>query len=254
MPFLVEGKAKGEREAVALARLYRRYGTRRGNRILDVGCGIGRVAIPLAMQGYHVIGVDLSPRFIAAARTYARVRGVRRRTKFVVGDYRGMSSVLRDEAPFQGILNTFTSIGYYGKEQDRRLFAELARHAVPRGVFVVKTVNRDWILQHFERQGWARAGNVLLLEDRKFDARRSHMVNRWEFLQKKGSVFRPSGTFRIDHHIYNPEELKDLMVSTGWRVMTVAANFSGDPIDLRNRAHTEVVLVGRLAGSSRAAA
>jgi SAM-dependent methyltransferase len=233
---------------VALARLYRRHGIRRGDRILDLGCGIGRVAVPLAMQGYHVIGVDLSPRFIASARTHARVRQVHRRTKFVVGDSRRLSSVLRDEAPFQGILNTFTSIGYYGKEQDGRLFAELARHTSPGGVFIVKTVNRDWIFRHFERQGWARAGNVLLLEDRRFDAARSHMVNRWEFLQKKGSVFRPSGTFRIDHHIYNPAELKELMVSAGWRVKSVAANFSGDPIDLRNRAHTEVVVIGQLPG------
>lgn len=248
MPFLVGGKRKGEQEAVALATLYRRHGVRTGSRILDVCCGIGRVAVPLAAQGYRVMGVDLSPQFIVSARRYARGRRVRGRTQFVVGDYRRLSSVLGDEAPFQGILNTFTSIGYYGKDQDRLSFAELARHTSPGGVFVVKTVNRDWILRHFERRDWNRAGSVILLEDRVFDARRSHMVNRWEFLQKKGSALQRSATFRIDHRVYSPAELEDLMVSAGWRVRSVAANFSGDSIDFRNMAHTEVVVVGQLPG------
>lgn len=41
----------------------------RGSRILDAGCGPGRVGAYLAAQGHEVIGVDLDPELIEAART-----------------------------------------------------------------------------------------------------------------------------------------------------------------------------------------
>lgn len=37
-----------------------------GARVLDFGCGDGRVAIPLKAMGYEVIGADASPRMLAA--------------------------------------------------------------------------------------------------------------------------------------------------------------------------------------------
>lgn len=37
-----------------------------GCRIVDFGCGDGRVTIPLAALGYHVTGADASPRMLAA--------------------------------------------------------------------------------------------------------------------------------------------------------------------------------------------
>jgi len=40
-------------------------------KILDAGCGTGRVAIELARRGYDVVGVDLDPRMLAEARKKA---------------------------------------------------------------------------------------------------------------------------------------------------------------------------------------
>lgn len=40
----------------------------RGARILDAGCGTGRLGGPLAAAGHDVTGVDLDPELIAAAR------------------------------------------------------------------------------------------------------------------------------------------------------------------------------------------
>src|SRR5919201_6350444 len=40
-------------------------------RVLDVGCGYGRVALPLVRAGYDVEGIDLSPNLIDAARAAA---------------------------------------------------------------------------------------------------------------------------------------------------------------------------------------
>jgi SAM-dependent methyltransferase len=42
--------------------------------ILDLGCGAGRLAVPLALQGNRVRGVDISAPLIDAARQFARER------------------------------------------------------------------------------------------------------------------------------------------------------------------------------------
>jgi len=44
---------------------------RYGQPVLDLCCGNGRTAIPLAELGYEVIGVDINPDFIASARERA---------------------------------------------------------------------------------------------------------------------------------------------------------------------------------------
>jgi SAM-dependent methyltransferase len=45
-------------------------------RVLDVGCGYGRVALPLARAGYLVEGLDLSENLIESARLAADCEGV----------------------------------------------------------------------------------------------------------------------------------------------------------------------------------
>lgn len=42
-----------------------------GTRVLDAGCGTGRVAIELARRGFSVTGVDADPSMLAAARAKA---------------------------------------------------------------------------------------------------------------------------------------------------------------------------------------
>jgi SAM-dependent methyltransferase len=39
-----------------------------GTRVLDAGCGTGRVAIELAARGFSVVGVDVDPAMLSAAR------------------------------------------------------------------------------------------------------------------------------------------------------------------------------------------
>jgi SAM-dependent methyltransferase len=57
-------------------RLVRRAGVQPGDVVLDVACGTGNVAIPAALAGARVTGVDLTPEHFPAARSRAVAAGV----------------------------------------------------------------------------------------------------------------------------------------------------------------------------------
>ena len=65
-----------------------------GARVLDAGCGTGRVAIRLAEQGFPVVGLDVDDSMLAVAREQAP--GL----SWVLGDLADASSLLADERPF----------------------------------------------------------------------------------------------------------------------------------------------------------
>src|SRR3569832_170996 len=53
-----------------------------GMTVVDIGCGAGRNAIPLALQGWNVLGIDLSWPMLEAARARADRDCPSRRTCF----------------------------------------------------------------------------------------------------------------------------------------------------------------------------
>ena len=58
------------------AELVRRAGPRAGQRVLDVACGTGVVAVTAARLGARVTGLDLTPELLERARENARIAGV----------------------------------------------------------------------------------------------------------------------------------------------------------------------------------
>ncbi len=60
----------------AAAELVRRASPRAGQRVLDVACGTGVVAVTAARLGARVTGLDLTPELLERARENARIAGV----------------------------------------------------------------------------------------------------------------------------------------------------------------------------------
>ncbi len=57
-----------------------------GDRVLDIGCGLGGVARYLASAfGCRVTGLDLTPEYVAIATEFSRLTGLAGRTDFVAG-------------------------------------------------------------------------------------------------------------------------------------------------------------------------
>jgi SAM-dependent methyltransferase len=93
-------------------------------RVLDVGCGAGRISLYLQGRGFEVVGIDVS----ALAVEVARQRGT---IDVRVGTIH--TAVEADER-FDTILLLGNNLGLLGgEEQGRRLLRKLARLSTPRG-------------------------------------------------------------------------------------------------------------------------
>ena len=65
-------------------------------RVLDVGCGDGTTALPAAMLGADVLGVDIASNLVAAGRERAKAAGLEKTLRFAEGDASNLASVFTE--------------------------------------------------------------------------------------------------------------------------------------------------------------
>jgi SAM-dependent methyltransferase len=79
----------GARKAAGVLRRLDELGVpARHSRVLDFGCGVGRLSLPLAERFETVVGVDIAPSMIEAAEARAREAGVTNARFLVDGESR----------------------------------------------------------------------------------------------------------------------------------------------------------------------
>ncbi|MDF1558334.1 MAG: class I SAM-dependent methyltransferase [ANME-2 cluster archaeon] len=108
------------------------YGT-----VLDAGCGIGRYTIPLAMQGYDILGVDISP---GALGDLDAVR-LRRNLKM------GLAAADISHLPFHDsifhIVVCFGVLQHLLEAERTIAIDEFNRVLIPGGILIIEVLGRD---------------------------------------------------------------------------------------------------------------
>jgi SAM-dependent methyltransferase len=168
------------------------------DRLLDAGCGAGRIALALWRSGYQQVrGVDFCRPLVETARELASAMGVR--VEFEHADVR----LLRwDAGSFEGVIFGFNGLMQIpGRTERRRALQELRRVIRSGGRFVFTTHDRELPAE----QGWWREESIRWQGGRQ-DPQLIEFGDR--------ILERPEG--RIFMHLPDRAEVREDLDATGW--------------------------------------
>ena len=120
-------------ESRLIDRLLQTYGNEPVRSLLDLGCGTGSHALPLAQRGYEVVGVDRSARMLESAHKKAISGQIDGKVNFYQEDIRSFQV----ERSFDACLMMFAVLGYQLENRDVLAALRAARkHLRTGGVFI----------------------------------------------------------------------------------------------------------------------
>jgi SAM-dependent methyltransferase len=102
---------------------------RDGARILDAGCGTGRVAIELARRGHHTVGIDIDAELLARARSKAPV------LDWVEADLAALPVEVAP-GPYDAVVLAGNVMIYVARGTAGAVVAHLAARLAPRGLLI----------------------------------------------------------------------------------------------------------------------
>ncbi|MBI2913567.1 MAG: class I SAM-dependent methyltransferase [Chloroflexi bacterium] len=188
-----------------------------GARLLDLGCGYGRVAIPLAQRGYAVTGLDASGNSLREARRSARVAGVR---------VRWLHRDMRD-IPFADYFQGAICLGAFGvletDEDDMKALVAVREALQPGGRFLLDHKNREWQVRHFQPAGRIELPDGALSEWRtEIDLVGGYRWDRELFIEADGG----RREYSVRERLYTLEELEAMMEAAGLTVLQAWGDFA----------------------------
>jgi SAM-dependent methyltransferase len=195
-------------------------------RLLDVCCGPGRHAIPLARLGYHILGIDNNAEQIARANVKAPPTAT-----FHTHDMRDLTSL---SGEFDGVISMWASFGYFDEAVNERVLRDMADHLRPGGRAIIDVYNREHMRNVSEHET-AERGGVSVRTKRSWSGKRLRVT----------LTYGTGAGDDFDWHTYTPEELQDVARSAGLEPLLACAWFNEDIPASAEHARMQLVLERR---------
>jgi SAM-dependent methyltransferase len=232
--YFYEGLLTPERTAAEVDLVWQLLELDPGLALLDLACGHGRIANPLAERGVRVTGLDATPLFLDLARRDAAERGVD--VEYVEGDMRSLPSSWTGR--FDRVLSWFTSFGYFSDEENRRVLDEAYRVLKPGGLLAVELNNMLRLLQVYADEVVTERGADRMIDRHRFDVQTSRSLDERTIV--RGGRER---TFTFSVRMFTPAELRDWFFLAGF-AGAVAYGDDGEPLTPEHEGR-RMTVVGR---------
>jgi len=195
--------------------------------ILDLGCGPGRHALPLARAGYQVTALDLSPTLLDRAR--AREGELQPNSPhpidWVHADMRQFSA----PSKFDLILSMWTSFGYFDDPaDDLRVLEQCYNNLRPGGQLLIDVAGKETICRNIQPVHLTEYDNGdLLIERPVLEHNMTRYSNQW-LLLRDGRYHEA----HWHHNLYSGQELTDRLRSMGFANVRLCGDLQGADYDL----------------------
>ena len=204
--------------------------------VLELGCGTGRIAVPVARAGARIVGIDRSEEMLARARKRMVRTRVGGHLTLVRGDIRELPFTARTK--FGAVLAAYGILQSLTRERDlARTFESVARVLRRGGLFAIDVVpdlpKWDEYRNRISLSGrHGRHGTLTLVETVRQDRAKRLTIFDQEYRERRGDrrrVHRFSLTFRT----LTVPQLTRRLERAGFRVLAVLGDYQGGPWDPR---------------------
>ena len=226
---------------------WRRLAIETGGSLLELGCGTGRIAIPLAKAGARVVGIDRSEAMLLRAQRRITRGKLRRRVNLVRGDIRHLPF---PKASFDSVVAPYGILQSLLKERDLAATLSAVFHVLRRGgTFGLELVADLPAWEEYRKRvslrGWkGRHGGarVTLVETVRQDRGRRLTIFDQEFTERQGRKSRTS-RFALTFRTLTVPQMVRRLEKAGFEVKALLGDYRGGPWD--DRADVWIILAGR---------
>jgi SAM-dependent methyltransferase len=204
--------------------------------VLELGCGTGRIALPLGRAGAHVVGIDRSEAMLARARQRIRRAKLHGRVQLVRGDIRHLPFA----APFPLVIAPYGILQSLLRERDlKAVLAAVHASLEPGGTFGMELVADLPSWREYKKRvsltGWRRrtgGAHVTLVETVRQDAARKLTIFDQEFTERRGRA-RRTHQFSLAFRTLTVPQMVKRLGNSGFEIAAVLGDYKGREWDVR---------------------
>ncbi len=225
---------------------WQRLAAAQKGRVLELGCGTGRIAVPVVKAGALLVGIDRSAPMLARARRRLRRTRLDSRALLVRGDIRQLP--FRSRPGFSLVMAPYGVLQSLTREADlQATLASVARVLKKGGLFGIDLVpdlprwsEYDRRVSLAGRRG--RSTTLTLVESVRQDRRRRLTIFDQEYIERRGGEQRRH-RFALTFRTVSVPQMRDRLERAGFRVQAVLGDYQGGPWD--PRADVWIILAAR---------
>ncbi|HXG57248.1 MAG TPA: class I SAM-dependent methyltransferase [Vicinamibacterales bacterium] len=215
---------------------WRRLAAAQEGRVLELGCGTGRILIPAAKAGAHIVGVDRSVEMLARGRQRIRRSTLEGSAALVRGDIRALP--FRSRPGFSLVMAPYGILQSLTRESDLRATLESVHRVTRRGGIIGIDLVPDlprWA--EYERRvslrGSRGTSTLTLIESVRQDRARGLTIFDHEYVERRGGRKRVH-TFSLTFRTVSVAQMSRRLEKAGFRIHAVLGDYRGGPWDPRS--------------------
>lgn len=211
---------------------------KKGVDVLELACGTGRAAIPLAQAGHRVVGIDYAPEMLTIARRKRDALGITD-TQLQLMHQDALKLKLNRRFDWIAILfNSF--LAFTTLDEQDCLLANIRRHLKPRGRFWLdifqpnfailaqhRSTNHDPCVFHVPSLGRTVYHAIDIERDPANQVQ--HITFRYKWFDAKGREHKEKHQFTLTFIM--PRELQILLERNGFEIEQLWGDYDGSELD-----------------------